>query len=469
MEILLIEPPPMGKFGNLRIHGCIGTSKTEIIWPPLDLMMIAGYLRKIGIDSTVFDAHTLRSTDEEIRDLIKKERPCMLVFNTSLTTVYNDMKLAEIAKSVSGSILTVAHGANLKALPEETLRENPFLDVAIYSDPEPVVGDLAKANYNPVNIKGLCYRDNGVIKRNEPYPFMDLDEFGFPTHDKITIELYRDPLAKRRPMTIVMAQRGCINACTYCMATLYGKWRKRSVSHVIEELKWIVGLGFKEAMFFDCGLTNDLKWANELLDKMIENKIDLTWWCTARSDRLNSDILKKMKSAGCHSVGVGVESADPTIIRNVRKNIDHKEMKNVVSEVKKIGLNIVAYFMLGLPGETHKTIEKTLNFAKKLGTDMVTFGIATPHPGTGFYRYVEENNYLTTKDWSKYDPNLKPVYNYPQLSADEIYNASMKAYRSFYLRPSYMANRFLKIRSFLQIRNTFQNFLAFMRRYVMKS
>lgn len=471
MNVLLIEPPPMGKLSVQRVRGCIGTAKSDIVWPPLDLMMVAGYLRDLGIEASICDAHTLKLTDEEIKEAIKKENPRLVVFNSCITSIDSDVRVAKIAKELSNSIITAAFGVNIVALPEETLKKHRYLDIAIYSsDPEPIVADIVKFNYIYKEVQGICFREDGNIVRNEPAALkMNLDELGIPAHDQIDKNLYKDPLAKRQPMTIVSAQRGCCNRCTYCMSILHGKYRKRSIPHVIKELKQIERLGFREIMFFDCGLTNDIPWADNLFEEMIKERIGLTWWCTARSDKLNEQIFKKMKLAGCHSVGIGMESVDPVILANVKKRISPEIVKQRVQEAKKAGICAILYFMFGLPGETKKTIRDNINFAKTSGAGLVTFGIATPHPGTPFYDYMKNSGYLSTDDWSKYDPVKIPVYNYPNLSAQEIFAASRRAYRSFYLRPCYIIKRLFSRHTFWQVLNDLSNFKVFFKRYILKS
>ena len=385
-EVLLVEPPPASDFGNMRTLGSIGSSKADICWPPLDLMIISGFLEKNGISTFIFDASANRSTFDEIREVIAKKNPRLVVFTTSVTTIYNDLKVAEVAKSVSKDIFTAAFGSSVTALPEDTLDRNINLDFAVYSEPELVIFDLIKENYSPANILGLCYRCNNRYMRNSPHPkCLNLDDFGFPTHDKIPIPLYRDPTMRRSPMTLVMGQRGCINDCTYCPVPLYqGGLRQRSVEHVIEELQWIVELGIKEIRFFDCGLTNDIKWANHLFDEMIEHEIDLTWVCNTRADRISLELLKKMKEAGCHMINIGGESGDLEILKRVRKNITPEMVEEAVSAAKKVGINTAVFFMLGLPGETKETMKKTIAFAKRIDPDIVTFNIATPHTGTPY-------------------------------------------------------------------------------------
>ena len=72
-------------------------------------------------------------------------------------------------------------------------------------------------------------------------------------------------------------------------------------------------------------------------------------------------------------------------------------MEQAVTDCKKAGLEVCGYFIIGLPGETLNTVNETIDLAKKLDLDLVTFNITAPHPGTPFYDYLEKNGYLRTK------------------------------------------------------------------------
>ena len=465
MDILLLEPPPTNKFGNMRQFGSIGTYKARIAYPPIDLMKIAGYLRKCGIESMLCDANTLKMSVDDIAGLIEKESPRFIVFTTSTTAINHDMLVAKRIKEISPDIITATFGAHIKGAPAQTLEENACLDVSIYGDPEMVVKEIIQKNYNLTEVKGIYYRNGSEIIKNDPHPpVANLDEYGIAAHDMIDPVLYQDPFSKRKPLTITYGQIGCINKCTYCMSTLYGGLRMRTVPHFFEELKFIERLGFKGDLFIDCGFTNNLKWANDLMDMMIKDSIDLTWWCLSRADHLDEKILKKMKAAGCHSVGVGVESANAGIIKNIKKRVDTDQALKVVRMAHKHEMRILLYFQLGLPGETKETMQETLDFALKSGADLVTFGIATPVPGTQFYDYIKEQGLFITDDWNDFDPTLPPVFSYPGLSSEEIYEFSKKAYKAFYMRPSYILKRFAGQRSLHDIKSNVDNFFNLLSR-----
>jgi anaerobic magnesium-protoporphyrin IX monomethyl ester cyclase len=472
MKLILVEPPAVSPFGNQRIFGGNGSNKSDFRKPPLDLMMISGYLRKEGYENELLDANASRRSLPEVQEVIRRGRPDVVFFSTSTCTIYKDMLIAGIAKEVDPSIVTVAIGTHGMALPEETLSLSQYLDVLIYSSEwEQVALNIVQHAGNLEEANGIYYRRNGdeIRKTTPQFPLHDLDVLGFPAHDKLEKDIYQDPVTRRFPKTMVMGQKACINNCSFCcQPAFFGApiIRKRSEGHFLEELEWVQKLGFREVMFNDATITADMDWAARLFEGMITRQIDLVWNCSTRADRVDDDILKLMKRAGCHTIAIGMESTDPIVLKNIRKNNTPEQTRRAVSKIRKAGMDSIVYCVIGFPGETRRSIENTISFLKSLDTTYITLGLAVPAPGTDFYRFVEEHGYLTTKDWSRYDPLQKPVFNYPELSAEEMVYYQACGLRQFYLRPTYIFRKLLSIRSFTEAKSNLVNFFGFVNRHM---
>ncbi|MFC1585332.1 B12-binding domain-containing radical SAM protein [Fibrobacterota bacterium] len=474
MEIMLIEPPAVSRYGNQRIFGGNGSNKSDFKKPPLDLMMISGYLRKCGYDNELLDANASRRSLDDVRAIMEEKKPDLVLFSTSTCTICMDLLIAETAKKINPETVTVALGTHGMALPEETLNESEFLDVVIYTGEWEAAALNIVENIADLNgARGIYFKDsNGKILKTDAQPTMEnLDDLGFPSHDKLEKRLYGDPASKRFPKTMVMGQKACINNCSFCcQPAFFGapQIRLRSVSHFLEELQWVQSLGFKEVMFNDATITADRTWATELFNGMIERNIDLTWNCSTRVDCVDDEILELMKKAGCQVIAIGMESVDKTVLKNIRKNVSPEKVRKAINMIRKNGMESVVFCVIGFPGETKDSIRETISFLKTLNTTYTTLGIAVPAPGTDFYRYVEEKGFLHTRDWSQYDPMKKPVFSYPDLSADEIEYYSRYGLRQFYLRPSYIMKRLVSIRNPDEFFTYVKNFFGFLRRYSFK-
>jgi radical SAM superfamily enzyme YgiQ (UPF0313 family) len=128
-------------------------------------------------------------------------------------------------------------------------------------------------------------------------------------------------------------------------------------------------------------------------------------------------------------------------------------VERAVRMTQAAGIDVRAAFMIGNPGETVESLETTFRFALRLNPDLVVFNIATPFPGTEMYRWAEEQGCLTTKDWQQYDFS-RPILDLPTVSQAVLSEFYKTAYRRFYLRPSYIARRLGKIRSWTDLLQT---------------
>lgn len=460
-KIMLIEPGTETKEGVMRILASVGTNKINWKFPPLDLMGIGGILRKNGInDFMILDALNMGLTHENTKDHIRKENPEIVIFTFTVFTIKNDMEVARIAKEAHPNIKTLAVNFAAESYPGNVLADFSNLDFLAYHEPEYPVLDLVLAGYKPQNVGGIYYREGTYIKKNPERLLTNLDDLGIMAHDKIPIGIYRSPYQKRSPMSATSLTRGCINKCVHCLSAFLkpqlevynpgGYVRYRSYENIRKELRLLVSLGVKELRFFDNELPADIEWAEGIFEMMIKDKIDITFSCSARADTINEPILKKMKQAGCHLLSIGVDSASQTILDNMKKNLTIEQISNAIKLIRKYNLRITTFTTFGHKGETRETMLETIKLIKNISPELCSFSFAVPIKGTEFYNYLAENNFLNkSAPLESYDPNLPPVYSYPQLSSDEMYNTAMYGYRSFYLRPRYIIKRLFSAASIL--------------------
>lgn len=472
MNILVLEPPATSMHGNQRIYGGNGSNKSEFRKAPLDVMWISGYLRKNGYDNDLLDANNSRISPDDVVEKLIVSKPELVFMSTSTCTIYKDAQLASLIKAALKNVKIIAFGTHPMALPEETLRESPGFDAVIYSNEWEQAALSVAQNLDCLDLaKGIVFKESEAnLIKTDPIPVLhNLDDLGFPAHDKLVKELYRDPTMRRFPKTMIQGSRSCIAKCNFCcQPSFFGNVLKRTPDHIIAELKWIKELGFKEVFFNDATFTFDHEWNIELFNKMISEKIDLTWFCTTRAHCLTPELVSLMKKAGCHTIGIGMESVDDQVLRNIKKGVTRDTVKNAILMVRSAGIDALLFCVLGFIGETKSSMAETLKFLKKLPASFITLGIAAPVPGTPFFDQMDKSGYLKHKQWDLYDPLLKPVFNYPELSGELIYKTAAMGLRSFYLRPSYIWDRVKTIRSLRQFNSYVINFFGFIRRYVFR-
>jgi radical SAM superfamily enzyme YgiQ (UPF0313 family) len=189
----------------------------------------------------------------------------------------------------------------------------------------------------------------------------------------------------------------------------------------------------------------------ELCNEIIKNNIKMPWSCETRVNLVDKELLQKMKEAGCYIISYGVESGDQIILNNLKKDITIEQVRNAFKLTKEVGILTVAYFMIGSPGDSNETVRKTINLAKELDADFAQFSICTPFPGSELFDNLIKSG-VRIQDWDKASyvtskSKAEPISLTNELSADELKKWYSKAYKEFYLRPSYWLKTISRIRS----------------------
>jgi radical SAM superfamily enzyme YgiQ (UPF0313 family) len=426
----------------------MGYSKAGYIFPPYDLAMIAAILREDGFNVKIVDANAKRLSLDDVGGIIEKEKPHYVVFSNSTPTIDFDLNIPPIAKSVDKNITTVTFGPHVSTLHDEVMSSCHQLDVVVLNEQELTIKELISSG--KTNVKGTLVRDGVKLSDNGlREPLANFDRLPYPAHDLLELGLYKLPYARRYPATATMTSRGCPYSCVFCASILISKkFMPRSVEHVLSELKFLSNeLGVHEIKFWDDTFTLDKQRVSDICDGITSEKLDLSWTCNTRVDRIDEELLSEMKKAGCHTVCMGVESGDERVLESLGKNITIRQIKEGFRAAKKVGIDTVGFFMFGHPDDTKESMKKTIDLAIELNPDIASFNITTPFPGTALYDTAAKNRWLKTRDWSKYESTSYPVYETPNAARDEVYEMFKKAYRKYYFRPSYILGRIRSLSS----------------------
>lgn len=464
-KIYLIYPPsPVMN----REERCQQPTDDLIVIPPLaplDLMYFASIARDVGFEPIIRDySYPVSSYDDFTIDL-KKIAPKYILVNVATPTLENDLMSLRIAKEVFGdSITTIAKGAHFSFLAKQVLQSHDFIDIAICGEGELTLKEILQGSPLSV-IKGICYRDDYEIVENQRRPFNEnLDDLPYPARNLIDNSLYIRP-DNNKKQAVIKVSRGCPYHCFFCLATpLNGRIvRKRSAENIIGEIRECVEkYGINNFIFWSDIFNLDKEWTRDLCRKIIESGLKITFSTNTRADSADMETIMLMKKAGCRLVSIGVESGSQYMLDKMGKKITLSQIVNTVKAFKKSGIQIYAYYVIGLPWETKETIKDTLNFAKKLNTDYVSFYTATALVGTTFYDYVE-NSSLGELDYSH--PYYFPTVRTHELSSQEVFEYHKKMVREYYLRPLYILKMLLKIRSFAQLSNYIKAGLRVLKRH----
>jgi radical SAM superfamily enzyme YgiQ (UPF0313 family) len=296
------------------------------------------------------------------------------------------------------------------------------------------------------DIKGLSYRRaDGRIVHNLPRPALEnMDELPFVApiyHRDLTIANYFNGYLKH-PYISFYTGRGCRSKCTFCLwpQTVGGhRYRVRSAANVIAEVKWIKENmpEVKEIMFDDDTFTDSSNLPRVEAIARGMGALGMTWSCNAKAN-VAYNTLKVMKDNGLRLLLVGYESGDDQILHNIKKGLRTDIARRFTDDCRKLGILIHGTFILGLPGETMQTIEKTINFAKEINPHTIQVSLAAPYPGTTLYRQALDNGWLQENAGINLvnDKGVQlAAISYPHLSKEEIFHSMEVFYKRFYFRP----------------------------------
>jgi len=433
-KTLFLNPPSFENFDGGASSRWPATREIESYWYPVWLAYPAGMLE----GARLLDAPPHHVSGEETIEIAREYE--FLVLFTSTPGFPGDIRLATAIKKVNPNIKIAFVGPHVTVLPEKSLRDCPAIDFVCRKEFDYSVVDYAKGK--PLEeIPGVSFLKNDKIVHNPDAPqLQDLDSLPHVT------EIYKRDLDVRRynvpfllyPFVALYTTRGCPAQCTFCLwpQTLSGHpWRKRSTDDVAREMAKAKELwpDVKEFFFDDDTFNIQKARTIELCAKL--KPLGLTWSCTSRVTT-DYETLKAMKEAGCRLLIVGYESGDPQILKNIKKGATVERARQFTKDCHKLGLKVHGDFILGLPGETHQTINNTIAFAKELDVETIQVSVAHAYPGTELHDYVTKNGFMVSGAKMVDEGGHQLVQmQYPGLPADDILAAVHRFYDEYYFRP----------------------------------
>ena len=431
MRTLFLNPPSFDGFDGGASSRWPATREIESYWYPVWLCYPAGMLP----DSKVVDAPPHKITVMQTIEMAADFE--LLVLFTSSVGFHVDLKIAEMMKDANSKLKVAFVGPPVTIEPEKAL-QNTAVDFIVRREFDYQIARYAAGT--PLDeLPGVSFRKNGGIIHNpEGGVIENLDELPWVTKTykrDLDITRYNVPFLLH-PYISLYTSRGCPAMCTFCLwpQTHSGhRWRLRSSDDVAAEVRYSIG-AFPEVkeIFFDDDTFNYRKARTlELCAKL--KPLKFTWSCTSRVTT-DYETLKAMKEAGCRLLIVGYESGDPRILKNIKKGATVEMALRFTENCKKLGLVIHGDFIVGLPGETRETIQKTIDFAKRLDTETIQVSIAHALPGTELYHYGAENGLINLSMGDETGHQL-PNITYPGLDEAELVDAVERFYGEYYFRP----------------------------------
>lgn len=454
MRVLLINP-------KFRLP--IDTRTT----PHLGLAYLGAVTLERGDDCRIYDSDV---EDLPLDEFLLDFRPEIVGITSNTPQVKQAWRTAQEIKRVLPGTPVVIGGPHPSVLSEESAAR-PEVDIVVRGEGEAVWIELltqfetlraANPAYSaeqwitpgsPLGtIFGITYRDTQgkMHVRPEHPPIDNLDTLPWPAYNLFKMERYTnlqpatDNVDGARSFSM-MTSRGCPYRCTFCSQSIMPqKWRARSAKNVADEWEHLVkDLGAQEIGVLDDSANIRGDRLHELADELIKRKINHVPWIFVNGIRGNIatiELLGHLKKAGLKRTAFGVESGDPDILMSIDKRIDHDTIRQAFKNAKKVGLETIGFFIIGLPGETEESMERTIQFAIEVDPMIANFSMMTPYPGTKVYEIVKRKGRMLVHDWDDYvffDGRAR--YEMGDMTAELVEAKWKEAYRRFYLRPSRVA------------------------------
>ena len=444
-KVLLVIPPTYEDiYGSSFIKSGINPA-----YMVLSYAAISGSLKEEKYKVRLIDLNASRSPKSDYIRLINDFEPDFIGFNIT-TPIFNKVdEYAKYTKEELHNSVLIAGGPHVSVMPEGILRNSCF-DIAVVGEGDYSFRRIVDRD-NLKDIPGIAYLDSGEYKQNINSLIKNLDDLPFPYMELYDPQIYIHPnsVSRRNPVASMETSRGCFGRCVFCNKSVFGaKLRLKSVDRVIEEMKYILSLGYNELHLVDDLFTASLTRAKKICERIINERLNMSWMPRGgiRVDVVDQELLYLFKRAGVWRVAFGIESGSQKVLNESNKMITLSQVNKAVRMARKAGLETEGYFMLGLPGETEETLKETMKYAKSLRLDFAKFAVTIPLPGTSMFDKWDSMGAIKTKDWSKYTFSTKTrdLYDHPTVSWSIIDRYFESSHRNFYLRPSYILERLYK-------------------------
>lgn len=460
-----------------KIYQDLSTNLTTIE-PPTWSLLLAQSCRSQGFNVSILDASAENLTLDEAAQRVIESNPrlvCFVVYgqnvNSGTVNMIGAVNLANKLKSLNVEAPIGFVGSYVQALPKKALLDEPCIDIVFMNEGVYSLWNLLKLDIDLSDlsaIKGLAWRKDGEVVFNEPEQIvpndrMDLDLPGYawdllPFKEK-PLDLYRAPYwhaeyieENRSPYAAIQTSLGCQFGCSFCMINIlnrndnaeigvasdYSKMRFWSPEFIFEEFKKLYDLGVRTIKITDEMFLLNKKYYEPLCKMISESGMgsEFRMWAYSRVDTVrNPEILSLVKAAGIKWLALGIESASKTVRLEVTKGkFEDVDIETVVKQVENSGIQVMANYIFGLPGDTQETMQETLEFAKKLNTCGWNAYPAIALPGSKIYKEAFDSKSELPKTYEQFSflgKKTLPVIH-DHLSREQILNFRDNAFIEYH-------------------------------------
>jgi len=405
-KILLVHP-----LGYSAEAAGRDVSRLANLMPPLGIASLAAYLEQRGVSVTLIDCFARPDSDSLIAEFLRTEQPAFIGFSCTTSSFLDGVRLAKLAKGVLPGVQTVFGGPHVSALKGRLLEDYEAVDFIVVGEGEETLHELVVCGgVGAESVQGLILRQKDAPPLFTGYrtQALELDSLPFPAYDKLEgfPGAYKLPIFNypSTPNTSCISSRGCPYACSYCDRSVFRRtFRYNSAEYLYEHMRYLrQHFGIRHINFYDDQFTFHRGRVEELCDRLMEKPLGMSFNCAVRAEHIDEKLVRHMKKAGCWMMSLGIESGDQELLSHHRQNPDLDMLAGRIRMIKAAGIRTKGLLMIGLPGETEQSIQRSMDYVFSLPIDDFNLAKFTPFPGSPLYDKIHDEGSFE-EDWEKMD------------------------------------------------------------------
>jgi anaerobic magnesium-protoporphyrin IX monomethyl ester cyclase len=384
---------------------------------PLGLAYISAVLKQAKHEVDCFNANHYEGTIDHLLGRMLARIKYDYILTGGLSTSYNQIKMITDAVHKSDRGTGLILGGGLISSEPELMFSDLRPDYIVIGEGEKTICELLSCLEHKGDISqvaGIGYRDlDGTFRyAKTAMPVEDLDSLPYPDFEGFEFDKYLDrmqpsdqyfyDLFDQPRVYPIVCSRSCPFLCTFCFHPAGNKYRQRSVDSIMAELAAMVKrYRINTIAIYDELFSNNREWLYEFCRRFKEFSASLSWecrWsCQMRVDKMDEEMLKKMRDAGCYMVSYGFESYNPAVLKSMKKHINQQQIERAVESTLRNDISIQGNFIFGDPAETSGTAQETLDYWKKHNYAGIMLGFINPYPGSDIYQQCVRRGIIKDK------------------------------------------------------------------------
>ncbi|MFH0810081.1 MAG: radical SAM protein [Pseudomonadota bacterium] len=353
--------------------------------PHVGLGYLAEFLSSKGIQCRAIDLNVDRFS--RLRTEIESFRPELIGFSLITLGYLRHYDLIRRVKAAAPDSLLVAGGPHVAVFRERVMADCPELDYAVLREGEHTTLELCQG-MEPTEIKGLFHRQGGRVEFSGDRELVaDLDSLPWPRYTSFRFNRYI-------PERTIYSTRGCPQRCIFCANPLLQPiFRARGTENVLAEMEYWYARGVRQFNFDDDNFNLIRQRVFDICDQIERRGLKgLVLRCSngIRADRVDREMLQRMKEVGFRYLAFGVDGGNDRILEIVRKGEGIETIESAIATAVELGYEVKCLFVVGTPGEAWSDVEDKVRLVRRYPVHDAHFYNIIPYPGTELYRWIED-------------------------------------------------------------------------------